>query len=117
MLPRQNRLKKTKDFERVFKQGLFINDKFIAFKAARNGLDVTRFGFVVSKKISKKAVIRNKIKRWLRAAVLPGLKDIKPGFDIAVMTKPEILNSNFKEIKSIIQLLISRINNLNINTL
>lgn len=115
MLPRQNRLKKTKDFDKVFKQGLFINDRFIAFKAASNDLDVTRFGFIVGTKISKKAVVRNKIKRWLRAAVLPCLKDIKPGFDVAVMVKPEILNSDFQEIKSAIQKLISRINNLNIN--
>lgn len=114
MLPRQNRLKKTKDFERVFKQGLFINDRFITFKVAKNGLDATRFGFVVSTKISKKAVIRNKIKRWLRSAVSPFLKNTPSGFDVVVMTKPAIANSDFDEIKNIIEKMLAKINGLNI---
>lgn len=109
MLPQQNRLKKTKDFDRVFKQGLFINDRFISFKVARNDLSVTRFGFIVSTKISKRAVVRNKIKRWLRAATLPLLKDMKTGFDVVVLTRPEITKSDFHEIKNIVKKLISRI--------
>lgn len=35
---------------------------------ANNGLDHARIGLVVSKKVSKKAVIRNRIKRQIREA-------------------------------------------------
>lgn len=116
MLPLKNRLKKTKDFEKVFRQGFYISDGFITLKVAKNNLEVTRFGFIVGTKISKKAVVRNKIKRWLRAAVFPDLKNIKPGFDVAVMVKPEVLSSSFKEIKNIVEKLISKLNNLDINS-
>lgn len=108
MLPPQYRLRKTKDFERIFKQGSFVYDTLIAFKLVKNNLEVTRFGFIVGIKISKKAVVRNKIKRWLRAAVSEYIKDIAPGFDVAVLVKPSIVNSNFEVIKSAIVRLLAK---------
>lgn len=88
-------LKKKKDFNKAYK-GKTIAGKLIFLKAQKNNLDVSRFGFVVSSKISKKAVIRNKIKRRLREVV----KDFKKGFDIIIIVKPEIINKTYQEIKS-----------------
>lgn len=88
-------LKKKKDFNKAYK-GKTIAGKLIFLKAQKNNLDVSRFGFVVSSKISKKAVIRNKIKRRLREIV----KDFKKGFDIIIIVKPEIINKTYQEIKN-----------------
>lgn len=109
MLPTSNRLKKTKDFGRIYEQGVFVSEKFITFKYAKNGLKLSRFGIVVSNKISKKAVERNKIKRRLRASVRECLGKVKPGFDIVVMVKKEILEADFETIKNIINRLITSI--------
>jgi len=65
MLPKQNRLKKKKDCDSVIKQGRHNADRFLVLKIQRNSLEQSRIGFVVSKKISKKAVERNRIKRRL----------------------------------------------------
>ncbi|GAI32984.1 unnamed protein product, partial [marine sediment metagenome] len=62
MLNKRNRLKKKKDFDKVFKQGQGFKQDFLYLKIRKNNLKSSRFGFVVSKKFSKKAVIRNKIK-------------------------------------------------------
>lgn len=81
MLPKVNSLKKKKDFEKVFKEGQSFKESFLYLKIKKNNLKSSRFGFVVSKKISKKATIRNKIKRRLREITRIKLPFIKKGID------------------------------------
>lgn len=100
MLPQVNRLRKTKDFDNVFKKGKLIAGKLIFLKIKKNKLDISRFGFIVSLKISKKAVIRNKIKRHLREIIKENLSNIKSGLDIIITVKPEIVNKNYQDIKN-----------------
>lgn len=89
---------KKKDFDNIFKKGKAIPGKFIFLKVLKNNLDNNQFGIIVSTKISKKAVIRNKIKRQLREIIKQ--TNIKIGFDIVIVTKPEIVNKNYQEIKN-----------------
>lgn len=99
MLPQKNRLKKTKDFENVWHKGKIARESFLLLKFAKNNLDESRFGFAVGMKVSKKAVVRNKIKRWLREAIRTNLTNIKPGIDIIISAIPGTEKSNFAEIK------------------
>ncbi len=69
MLGKENRLRRKKDFEEIFKKGRSFKESFLVLKILKNNLKVSRFGFVVSQKVSKKAVVRNKIKRRLREIV------------------------------------------------
>ncbi|MFH1780886.1 MAG: ribonuclease P protein component [Candidatus Nealsonbacteria bacterium] len=85
MLPGINRLKKKRDFECVFKQGRGLKEGFLSLKFVKNGLEATRFGFVVGQKVSHKAIVRNRIKRKLRDLVMSRLKDIQGGFDVVVV--------------------------------
>ena len=103
MLPKQNRLKKKKDFERVFKQGKGIKRDFLLFKFVKNDLGASRFGFVVSQKISKKVTVRNKIKRRLRAVLREELPKIKPGFDGVWVVLKNSTPPSFKEIQETIK--------------
>ena len=110
MLFKENRLRKKKDFERVLKnkQSRALAVSFLAVRFLPNNLDVSRIGFVVSKKISNKAVQRNKAKRRLRESVRIMTKSIRPGFDIVVFTRKGILQSDFAEIKKTIETLFKR---------
>ena len=101
MLPKENRLTKKKDFERVFRQGKGLKEEFLVIKALDNNLSVSRFGFIVSKKISKKAVLRNKIKRRLRELAQMKLNQIRQGIDIVVIASSGIGEKNFGEIEEI----------------
>lgn len=101
MLPEQNRLKKKKDFERVFKEGKGYKENFLYLKIAKNDLPASRFGFVVGKKYSGKAVLRNKIKRRLREIVKTNLPSIKPGLDGVMIVLPGLLIDNFWELEDI----------------
>jgi len=90
MLPKENRLKNKKDFEKVFKNGKGLKEGLLYVKFAGNNLAYSRFGFIVSTKVSKKAVVRNKIKRVLREAVKSEIKNIKKGIDAAIIVNPGI---------------------------
>ena len=98
MLPKRNRLTKKKDFERVFKEGKKYNlpGGKIYLKIIKNKLKSSRFGFVVSKKISKKATVRNRIKRRLREAVRMKMPEIKKGIDGVIVVVPD---KDFSEVQ------------------
>jgi len=109
MLPKINRLKKDKDFEKTFKRGQGFKQGFLYIKIVKNNLDTSRFAFVVSKKFSKKAVIRNKTRRRLSEIVKTKLLEVKKGMDIIIVVMPgaendfqkleETLNKLFKKAK------------------
>lgn len=109
MLPKNHRLRKKRDIERVFKNGKSAKEGFLVLKSAKNGLGASRFGFIVSSKVSKKAVTRNKIRRRLSELIGVSLKRIKPGYDnlLIVLSGPE--TKDFRELKEVADKLFSRI--------
>ena len=108
MLPKINRLKKRKDFEEVFRKGKSYKEQVVYIKVVSNKLRTSRFGFIVSKKISKKAVVRNKIKRRLRELVRINLKRIKSGIDGVLVALPGIEKKEFYELEEIIERLFKK---------
>ncbi len=99
MLAKQYRLKKNKDFELTFKKGEALNGRFLFLKLRINNLEISRFGFVIGKKVSNKAVIRNKLKRQLREIIRNNLSNIKSGFDIIIIVKPGIVDRDCREVE------------------
>lgn len=106
MLPTKNRLKKRKDFDSVFKKGRGFKEDFLVLKKNKNNLNQSRFGFIVGKRVSKKATVRNKIKRGLSGLIQEKLAKIKKGFDIVLIVQPGLENKNFEEMERIIDKLL-----------
>jgi len=108
MLSKEYRLSKKKDFDGVFKKGESIKNGFLIFKVLNNPsnssgqVPISRFGFVVSKKISTKATVRNKVKRRLRDAVSAKLPELKKSKDVIVITLPGIEKKEFAEIEKMV---------------
>ena len=50
----------------------------------------TKFGFAASLKFSKKAVERNRVKRWMREAVRARIEDIQPGKEVVFLINPKV---------------------------
>lgn len=88
-LNKKNRLKKKRDFEDVFKKGKTVKGSFLFIKYKKNELGVSRFGFVVSIKVAKKAVDRNRIRRVLSEAVGNRINDFKSQ-DMIIFTTSKI---------------------------
>jgi ribonuclease P protein component len=80
------RLKGRSDFLRVQGSGRKWVSKTLILQVADNQSPLCRYGITVSKKTSKSAVIRNRIKRRLRATLHNVLPDhAKPGIDYVVV--------------------------------
>ena len=108
MLLKENRLKNKKDFEYLFRKGLRFKEDFLELRVLRNKLKDSRFGFVVGKVVSKKATIRNKIKRRMRDIVRKKIYDIKNGLDCVVISRPTLSNKNFLEIEKTINSIFNK---------
>lgn len=93
MFKRQNRLPRGIEFYNSF----FSTPNFI-LKVKKNGLTVNRFGIVVSKKIDKRAVERNKIKRMFRKTLMDLNKEMASGHDILFIVGPGIINKTAEQV-------------------
>jgi ribonuclease P protein component len=109
VLNKKNCLKKKKDFEQVIKKGKKIEKAFLVLKFFENSLkETTRVGFVVSQKISKKASLRNQIKRRLREIVKNNLITLKPGYDLIFFTKRGIKEKDFLEMEKVVKQILEQ---------
>ena len=110
MLPLKNRLKKGKDFQRVFDRGKSINSDLISVRFLANRTDNMRVGFIVSQKVSKTAVLRNKIKRMLRDIMRANIVGAKEGFDMIIIAKSKISKVQPEEVNEVLKVLLKRSN-------
>ncbi len=107
-LPKINRIRKKKDFEIIFKNSRSFKTSLCILRIAKNELGVNRFGFVVSLKVSKNAVVRNKIRRRFAEVAARAIKNITPtaqantGTDVVLIALPGIEKKEFLEIKQVI---------------
>jgi ribonuclease P protein component len=110
VLLKNNRLKKRNDFEKALRKGWKFKEDFLSLRLARNNFKKSRFGFIVSQKVSKKAVLRNKIKRRLRAIVNMKLPKIKNGLDIVLIANPGLEKKDFWELEEVVENIFKKAN-------
>lgn len=110
MLAKNNRIRLDKEFDRVFKTGQSFYGKVLGLKVSPNTLGFTRFGIMVSLKVSKKAVIRNKVKRQIRSVISKELPALKTNKDVVIITFPLILDKKFKEIELVLKNGLEKLN-------
>ncbi|MCU0653271.1 MAG: ribonuclease P protein component [Candidatus Pacebacteria bacterium] len=102
MLPPANRLRKEKDIKRVLSQRTGFRSGLLICKTADNGLDTARFCFMVSKRISNKAVVRNRLKRRLREAVAENLFRVRGGKDCILIASPGLEKKVFSDLSVLV---------------
>ena len=80
-----NRLKKRSDFDRVFKKGKRVYGKSLLLLYVKQ--KDLKIGYSVSKK-NGGAVVRNKVKRLLRAVMREYVEGFKQSYHIVIVPKP-----------------------------
>lgn len=86
-LNRALRLRKSSEFQRVRQQGHSITSRLLILAWVPNEVGKLRIGFVVSKRISKLAVERNRVKRLLSEAIRGHLSELPTGWDIVLSAR------------------------------
>ncbi|KKP46517.1 MAG: Ribonuclease P protein component [Candidatus Woesebacteria bacterium GW2011_GWA1_33_30] len=109
MLASKYRLKKRMNFARCEIDGRLIQSRSFGVEIYdRKDKDNSRFGFIISTRISKKAVTRNKIKRIISDYLRLNLGKIKTGLDIVFLIKPLIVKLNREQIEKEINEIITK---------
>lgn len=99
MLATANRLTGKKNYDKVKKEGqLFQSGSFGLNVFKREDTGPSRFGIIVSNKVSKHASMRNKAKRTLREAVRHSLTYLKSGHDVVFLAKSSIVRKYSSEL-------------------
>ena len=117
MLSKNFRLKKRTAFKATYRTGTsFHRDGITVFCGRKKNNDsTTKIGFVVSKKIHKRAVKRNRIKRLMRESMRLYIKNTV-NFDtqyqsLIFVATSKLLDKNFKEVDSGIKKIMSKVTN------
>ena len=106
MLPVKFRLTRDKDFKKISASGKSFFSPLFRVRTLPNNLAHSRFAFIVTTKTSKKAIVRNRIKRQVREIVRLKHEGANPGYDIVVTIKTTALNKAYQELeKDLLKLL------------
>lgn len=89
-LPQAHRLKHWRDFRTVYQQGKRAHSGIFVLVALSSPGEAapSQLGVSISKKVSKKAVIRNRLKRQIHGAFLQLRHTIPGGWKLILVVKP-----------------------------
>jgi ribonuclease P protein component len=93
---REQRLRRRSDFSAAYRKGQTQGNRLLVVRVVPNGCDTTRFGFAVSKVVGG-AVVRNRVKRRLKAAAMT--LRTKPGIDVVVGARKAAADAGFAALK------------------
>lgn len=96
MLPRHERLRRRKDFLACYQEGKVYAQAHLVLYV-RPQASGRRFGFVVGKKVGK-AVVRNRVKRRLRAACRECLPNLSDGFDAVFVARKNAAEADYHQL-------------------
>ncbi|WNZ48909.1 ribonuclease P protein component [Leptolyngbya boryana CZ1] len=107
MLPQENRLRHRRDFDAVYQRGFRRGSRCFTLRVLKTPEQPTQIGISISKKVSKRAVIRNRIKRQVRAILRNFLPRLNAGFSIVIGVRIEAAECDYPQyLQELEQLLI-----------
>lgn len=104
---RQERLRKRKEFDKVFEEGRAFRKGSLHAYVLSNSLAYSRLGIVLSKKLGH-AVRRNRIRRLLRECYRLNKALLGPGLDVILLPTPG-LPDTFQGMEEEFKRLVQRI--------
>jgi ribonuclease P protein component len=101
------RLQASTSFQSIRREGRSYSHPYLVIAVLPNGLEHSRFGFVVGRRIGK-AVKRNRIKRWMREAVRLRIKgsEIAAGWDVVLIARNLVAEASYLQVDRAIGLLL-----------
>ena len=89
----------------VYRRGKVLANSLVVMKAMSNGLNLSRYGFSVTKKVGK-AVQRNRLKRLLKEIMR--MQSLKSGWDIVLIARSVAVNTDYHQLERAVTKLLAR---------
>lgn len=102
-----NRIKKNAEFNKVIDEGKLIKSDSLSLYFLENNLGYTRIGISIPKK-SGKAVVRNKMKRQIRAIIAKEVI-LDKSFDYILIARKQYDVKQFEKTRSDIKYLVEKV--------
>ena len=110
-----NIIKESKEFDKIIHTGNLLKSKYYILYHLDNNDNKYHFGISVGKKISNKAVIRNKLKRKLRSIIDNNKNLYQKNKDYIIIMKRSCLEASYEELENDFIYIIKKIKRGDIN--
>lgn len=108
MLARPNRLTRGAEYKAVVRRGRRCAAAHtVTYVTATDEPRSARFGFIVSKQVGS-AVVRNTVRRRLKAVCAEALPGVLPGADIVIRALPSAATADFGDLRAEVARCIAR---------
>ncbi|QLD11928.1 ribonuclease P protein component [Microbacterium oleivorans] len=99
MLARGNRITRGADYKAVVRGGArCAGSHTVTYVVSSGSRRSPRFGFIVSKQVGS-AVVRNTVRRRLKAVCAQVLPEVREGADIVIRALPSAAGSDFAQLR------------------
>ncbi len=105
-------LKKNYQFRIVYKKGKSLANRNLVMYTYKNNLPINRVGISVSKKVGN-SVVRSRVTRLIRESYRLSEHNLNSGYDIVVIARASMKDSNFFETDKAMKQLFKRQNLFN----
>jgi ribonuclease P protein component len=102
----EQHLNRAEQFKLVYESGSSAADRFLVLRAVANGLEISRFGISVSKRVGN-AVVRNRTKRRLREILR--LTPLPAGRDFIMIARAPAAEIDYREMEKSARSLLNRL--------
>ena len=100
MLARPNRLTRGAEYKAVVRRGRRCAAAHtVTYVSSSGDLSAPRFGFIVSRQVGS-AVVRNTVRRRLKAVCADSLETLRPGSEIVIRALPSSATAPFDELRA-----------------
>lgn len=108
-MKKENRIKKRKEFNYIFKNGETFSSKYVTLLTTNSKLNKFKVGFSAGKKVGK-ANVRNKVKRRIKEAVFKQRDLLRPKTNYIFVAKAGSSEASFLDIFNCVSVLIEKFN-------
>ncbi len=98
-MEKKYRLRKNMEFKRVYSGGKSYWNRNLVLYVRKNGLENSRIGITITKKIGN-AVVRNRIRRRIKEICRLKLGNMKKGYDLIIIPKKNVIDISYADLES-----------------
>lgn len=111
-MPKKFRLKLVWLIQKILRKGQKISGPFLIGRYLPSRIEHSQFCLIVSTKVSKSAVKRNKIKRRLREILRHNMTLLTEPYNIIFIARVEVLRKSFQELEQEVVRMLTQISKL-----